>query len=402
MHFPKTYFILLGALGFSNLGNWIYLVALNLSVWHLTHSPAAVAGLYIIGPVARIISNFFVGSIIDRRDKKKLMIMSDISRGILVCLMPFLSSIWIIYSFIFLTNIAGSFFGPSSTYLITKLVKDEDKLRFNAMNSTLSSGSFMIGPALAGGIIAISNTSVAMWVNGFTFFICAWALSFLPKIEDKLHEEHLHITLKVIQQDFRQVWAFIKKKPNLLLFFIIYTLSLMIAFSLDSQEMSFLKDFLQVSDTTYGIVVSVAGFGAFLGGLCATALVNKLSLHTYIGAGLSLTMASYLLFYASQVLWLAVVSFVALGLFIAFSNTGYATMYQTTIPPELMGRFGSSLNLVQSIAQIIFTLIIGFCAEWYSIQLTTVVFSIIALILAIYLYFYLIRHTKLLNYETIK
>ena len=167
MHFPKTYFILLGALGFSNLGNWIYLVALNLSVWHLTHSPAAVAGLYIIGPVARIISNFFVGSIIDRRDKKKLMIMSDISRGILVCLMPFLSSIWIIYSFIFLTNIAGSFFGPSSTYLITKLVKDEDKLRFNAMNSTLSSGSFMIGPALAGGIIAISNTSVAMWVNGF-------------------------------------------------------------------------------------------------------------------------------------------------------------------------------------------------------------------------------------------
>ena len=71
-----------------------------------------------------------------------------------------------------------------------------------------------------------------MWVNGFTFFICAWALSFLPKIEDKLHEEHLHITLKIIRQDFIKVWAFIKKKPNLLLFFIIYTLSLMIAFSL--------------------------------------------------------------------------------------------------------------------------------------------------------------------------
>ncbi|MDN4494670.1 MFS transporter [Ureibacillus aquaedulcis] len=397
MRFTNQYGLLLGGLGFSNLGNWIYLIALNLAVWHLTHSPAAVAGIYIVGPIARIISNFFAGSIIDRHDKKRLMIMSDIARGIIVCIMPLVSSVWFIYALIFLANIASSFFGPSSTYLITKLVKDEDKQRFNAINSTLSSGSFMIGPALAGGIIALSNTSVAMWINGFTFFVCAWAISLLPKVQNEVVDARNRLTVSMIHHDFKQVWAYSRKNPKLLTFLIIYITALMIAFALDSQEMTFLKVVLQTTDTTYGMVVSVAGIGAILGGICATALVNKVSLQTYIGAGFSLTMASYLSFYSSSLLWLATLSFVALGFFMAFSNTGYATLYQKTIPPPLMGRFGSSLNLLQSIAQIIFTFALGIIAEWYSLQPVTVIFSSVALVLSLYLYFYISRNAKSLN-----
>ncbi|WP_332645285.1 MFS transporter [Lysinibacillus sp. 54212] len=399
MSILKKYGLLLGGLGFSNLGNWIYLIALNLAVWHLTHSPAAVAGIYIVGPIASIMSNFFAGSIIDRHDKKRLMVASDVVRGIIVCSMPFMDSLWLIYCFIFLTNIAGSFFGPSSTYIITKLVKDEDKQRFNALNSTLSSGSFMIGPALAGGIIAISNTSVAMWINGLTFFVCAWAIASLPYVEDEGVKRRERVTFKVIRSDFGHVWAFIREQPKLLTFFAVYTTALMIAFALDSQEMTFLKDVLHTSDRTYGIVVSIAGLGAVIGGVSATSLVNKLSLQTYIGAGFCLTIGGYTLFYASHALWIAIISFIALGFFMAFSNTGYATLYQKTIPPELMGRFGSSLHLLQSIAQIIFTLVIGALAEWYSVQLVTVVFSCIALLLALYLYVHILRSSKHLHFE---
>ncbi|MBD7985656.1 MFS transporter [Sporosarcina sp. Sa2YVA2] len=397
MSFFKQYGLLLGGLGFSNLGNWIYLIALNLAVWHLTHSPAAVAGIYIAGPLARILSNFFVGSIIDRNDRKRLMVYSDIVRGIIVCMMPFSTSVWVIYSLIFLANIAGSFFGPSSTYVITKLVNDEDKLRFNAVNSTLSYGSFMIGPALAGGIIAISNTSVAMWVNAFTFFVCAWAIASLPRIENEVSGESDRFTIGVIRSDFSQVWNYIRKKPHLLTFFALYIPALMLAFALDSQEMTFLKDVLQTTDATYGVVVSIAGIGAIAGGLCATALVKKLSLQTYIGVGFSMTMLSYLLFYSSGVLWLAIVIFITLGFFMAFSNTGYATMYQKTIPTALMGRFGSSVDLLQSILQILLTFVLGLLAEWYSLQTVAVIFSSIAFLLAACLYLFISRRTKELS-----
>ncbi len=93
MKIIRKYSLLIGGLGFSNLGNWIYLVALNLFVWHLTQSPAAMAGIFIVGPLARVLTNLVAGSFIDRMNKRKLMMTTDIIRGIVV----FLYAIYGIY-----------------------------------------------------------------------------------------------------------------------------------------------------------------------------------------------------------------------------------------------------------------------------------------------------------------
>ncbi|SOC43233.1 MFS transporter [Ureibacillus acetophenoni] len=392
MSYPRNYILLLFGFGVSNLGNWIYLIALNLAVWHLTHSPAAVAGLYLVGPIARILCSFFAGSIIDRSNKKQILIWTDIIRGIIVCIMPFISSIWLIYTFIFFANIASSFFGPSSTFMITKIVEEKDRKRFNAINSILSSGSFMIGPALGGAIIMMTNTSIAMWINGITFFICALALSFLPNIETSESNTRQMITFQILRSDFQHVIQFSREHKILQTFFIVFSIALTITFALDSQELTFLKDHLHVSDSIYGVVVSVAGVGAILGGAAAAIYVKKISLVSYIGAGFSITLLSYVIFYMSQSIIVAVISFVALGFFMAFCNTGYATLYQKSIPPEIMGRFGSILNLLQGILQIVFTFVLGLVAEWYSVQAMTSIFAFIALLLAIYLYIHLVKH----------
>jgi len=394
MKYPKNYILLLFGFGVSSLGNWIYLIALNLAVWNLTHSPAAVAGIYLVGPIARILCSFFAGSIIDRSNKKRILIWTDIIRGIIVCTMPFVSSIWLIYTLIFFANMANSFFGPSSTFMITKIVEEKDRQRFNAINSILSSGSFMIGPALGGAIITLSNTSIAMWINGITFFICALALSFLPNIENAQSESRQLITFQMLRSDFQQVLQFSRENRLLQTFFIVFSIALTITFALDSQELTFLKDHLLVSDSIYGVVVSVAGIGAILGGGAAAIYVKKISLVSYIGAGFSLTLLSYVIFYMSQNIITAVISFIALGFFMAFCNTGYATLYQNSIPPEIMGRFGSILNLLQGILQIVFTLGIGLLAEWYSVQAITSIFAFIALLLAIYLYILLVKQKQ--------
>ncbi|AWE07608.1 MFS transporter [Lysinibacillus sp. 2017] len=401
MTVKKEYVLLLTGLGVSNLGNWIYLIALNLSVWHLTKSPAAVAGIYIVGPIARILCSFFAGSIIDRHNKKRLLIWSDIIRGVIICIMPFFSSIWGIYTLIFLTSMVGSFFHPSSTFMITKIVQTEDRPRFNAINSILSSGCFMIGPALSGAIIAISNTSVAMWVNAVTFFLCAWMISLLPNVEEVNEKARSFVTLSMIKSDFQQVWQFIKLKPSLRTFILLYSLALMIAYSLDSQEMSFLKDFHQVSDTVYGVIVGITGIGAILGGIAAAAFVKKISLITYIGAGFTMTLFCYFIFYFSQSLVSAIIAFIALGFFMAFSNTGYATLYQKSIPTSIMGRFGSTLSLFESVVQIGFTLLLGLFAEWFTIRLVTSIFAFLGCILAISVYVHLMKNRSSLQMEEV-
>lgn len=397
MEIIRKYGLLLGGFGFSYLGNWIYLVALNLMVWHLTYSATAVAGIFIVGPIARILTNFVAGSIIDRSNKRNIMIAMDIIRGLIVFLMPFMTSIWLIYGLLFLANIASSFFGPSSTYYIAKYVQDDDKQRFNALLGTLNSGSFMLGPAIAGVLIAVFNISIAIWINSVTFFVCAWVISRLPNIEEELQEKRVMLTMSVIISDFKMVWHFIKQHPNFLKFFMAYQIALMVAFALDSQEMTFIKNNLLASDSLYGVLVSIAGVGAIVGGFLAIALVHKFSIATYIGVGLTCTMLSYTAFYASSNIWFATACFITLGVFMAFSNTGYDTVYQKNIPPHLMGRFGSSVNLVQSVIQIILTFSLGLLADWFSLQLVAVAFGAVGLIFAIFMAIHIATNKQALH-----
>lgn len=89
MTWTRNEMYLLSGLGVSQLGNWLYLIALNVLIWQMTHSPAAVAGVYMIGPVVRIVCNSFAGSYIDRWSKKRTVVFADCIRGIFVCFMPF-------------------------------------------------------------------------------------------------------------------------------------------------------------------------------------------------------------------------------------------------------------------------------------------------------------------------
>lgn len=385
MKFWRNYRLLIGGFGFSNLGNWIYLVALNVYVLNLTDSAAAVAGIFIVGPIARIVTSFFAGSLIDRANKRKLMIATDIIRGGLIIFLPFMQSIWLIYTVLFLTNIASSFFGPSSIYYITKYVKEEDRTRFNALLGSFNSGAFMVGPALSGALIYLFNASIAIWVNSFTFFVCALIIFYLPDVDEKVENMREPLSLNMLKADFLTVLQFARQESGFITIYLVYQLTLMIAFALDSQEVTFIKQNLGASESIYGLIVSLTGIGAISGGLLAAALVSKYSLKSYISVGFSFTMIFYTVFYASSALWLAITSFILLGFFMAFSNAGYDTFYQKSVPPELMGRFGSVGLILTSTVQILFTFLLGTFAEVFTLQPVAVILGSIGVLLALIL-----------------
>ncbi|MFJ7978864.1 MFS transporter [Lysinibacillus xylanilyticus] len=329
------------------------------------------------------------GSFIDRMNKRKLMIATDIIRGFIIFCMPFMESIWLIYTLLFLANIASSFFGPSSTYYITKLVPSEDRQRFNAILGTFNSGSFLVGPALAGLLIMLFNTTVTIWFNSFTFFVCAMIIYLLPDVDDVKESSQQRVTWQILKSDYLAVVAFIRQNSLFLTIYLLFQSALMIAFALDSQEATFIKQDLALSDSLYGAFVSSAGAGAIIGGMVAASFAKKMSTRSYIVIGLFLTMLFYTAFYASTSSILAFVSFVFLGIFMAFSNTGYETFYQQYVPPEMMGRFGSIANIFQNILQISFTLLLGLFAELFALQMTAIIFGIISILFSISLYFVL-------------
>lgn len=77
----KYPFLLLFGIGTSNIGDWIYLIALNVMMLDMPNSPLAVSGLYMIKPLAALCTNIWSGSLIDRMNKRKLMMFLDWMRG---------------------------------------------------------------------------------------------------------------------------------------------------------------------------------------------------------------------------------------------------------------------------------------------------------------------------------
>lgn len=382
----KNPLLLVLGIGVSNIGNWIYFVAINLLVLKLTGSAAAVAGLFVIRPIAILLTNTWSGSFIDRTNKKKLMIYIDILRGILIGTIPFFTSLTTIYIIMFLTNVAGAVFAPTSETYITKLVPPEKRKRFNSIFSFTTSGAMLLGPSASGLLIMYGSLNTSIYVNAATFFFCALAIALLPDVDSRNKNEagSEQITMKMIFNDWKSVYEFGKTAAAFMAVFIIFQLILLLSYALDSQEVTFIKQVTHLSEKDYGLLISLTGAGYVAGSFTVSTLANRLSVRFMLGVGSLLSVAGYLLIYIStpSTITVTVLGFVITGFFSPFSFTGYSTFFQNNIPVELMGRFSSVFGFFQAIFQILLTLILGYLAEIIELQLIAIIFSAIGMLLA--------------------
>ena len=375
--------LMLAGVGLSYLGNWIYLIALNVSILNLTGSAAAVAGLYIIRPIASLLTNLWAGSVIDRVNKRRLMMTVDVIRGTLIVCIPFLPSLSLIYVLLLLINIAGSFFGPASTVYITKLVPIDKRKRFNSLMSLVNSGAFLLGPAMAGVLIMAVGTEVCIFINAATFLICAGFIYLLPNVDESIETVRQPLRLKVLLSDWRTIRQFAGTAKFFMTVYVLFQGAMLLGFALDSQEVTFIKLHLGLSDWDYGLITSLTGLGALIGAGVVAIIARKLPLQWFLGVGMFLTSVGYILFFGSTNFLTATLSYVFLGFFMAFANTGYATFFQNNVPIDIMGRFGSIADMVQGIIQIGLTLILGYATSLFSLQTVCLLFSIVGAVFSV-------------------
>ncbi len=265
--------ILLLGIGVSNVGEWIYFIALNLIVLDMTGSPLAVSGLYVIKALATLLTNFWAGSLVDRINKRKLMIFLDLIRSILIALLPLMSSVFLIYLVVFIINMASSMFEPTSMTYITKLIPAKDRKRFNSLHSLVTSGAFLIGPAIAGLLFLISNPIIAIYINAIALFFSGLITCLMPNLEKKSipSSEGNNISIQLFINDWTVVLKFIREKKYIMVVYVLFSFVMVVlAGSIDSLEAAFAKEVLSLSDSEYGLLVSIAG-----GGIVVGAVINS-------------------------------------------------------------------------------------------------------------------------------
>ncbi|QFG00604.1 MFS transporter [Psychrobacillus glaciei] len=395
--------ILLFGIGISNFGAWVYLIALNLIVLDMTNSPLAVSGLYIVKPLATLFTNTWTGSVIDRINKRNLMVVLDLFRAIFIAVLPFVSSIWIIYALVFVINMARSIFEPTSMIYITKLIPLQQRKRFNSLRSLIDSGAFLIGPAIAGVLFLIGTPILAIYINAIALLLSGIITLFMPNLEkgNILESSDNYLSWSVIKKDWGVVLNFSRKHVYIMLIYVLFSCTMVMATAIDSQEAAFAKAVLFLSDGEYGFLVSIAGAGIIVGALVNAMFITKIGISLLIGAGSVFVSIGYIVYAYSSSFSIAAVGFFILAFSLAFANTGFHTFYQNNFPIDMMGRIGSIYGLFEALLIIIVTIIFGISAQLSSIQFVVIIGSILMLLITILLLFFSLLPSKSGHYEDI-
>jgi MFS family permease len=169
----------------SGIGDWLYLVALLVIVYNESQDPLL---LGIVG-AARIIPYVLLsvpaGIIVDRFDRRLVLLVTDVARGLIMVALTIIVAndgpLLAVVGLAIFATCFSCFFRPAIGAYLPSLVRDERELGpANSLFATLGELSFIVGPALAGIIIAAADLTLAFAINAVTFAIVAITLATLP------------------------------------------------------------------------------------------------------------------------------------------------------------------------------------------------------------------------------
>jgi MFS family permease len=169
----------------SSIGDWLYLVALLVVVYQRSNSAALLGVVGAARVLPYVLLSVPAGIVVDRFDRRMVLLVTDIARGTvmlgLAALVWFNASLVAIIALTLLAATFSTFFGPAIAAFLPSLARDESELGpANSAWASLDNLGFVIGPALAGVLIAVGGLTFAFLLNAVSFAVVAAVLWRLP------------------------------------------------------------------------------------------------------------------------------------------------------------------------------------------------------------------------------
>ncbi len=170
----------------SSIGDWLYLVAIMVVVYQVTSDPVVLGIVGAARLLPFVVLSVPAGMVADRYDRRRILLVTDITRGVLMLVLAALvaagSPVVGIIVVAILAACASAFFGPAIGAYLPIVVADERDLGpANSLWATLDNLAYFIGPAIAGLLIAAGGLGYAFLLNAASFGIVALVLMTLPR-----------------------------------------------------------------------------------------------------------------------------------------------------------------------------------------------------------------------------
>lgn len=356
----------LGAQFASSLGDWIGLVA----ILALSARLAAGTGLAIFGPgivlITRTLPGFLFGQLagplVDRWDRRKVMVICDVIRGLLMATLPFVPNLGILVVNQLLFEIVTMLWQPAKEASVPDVAKSEEQIsRINSIGQMAAYGTFPLGALAFAGLsqlavalgeisffkaFGLNQESLALFVDSATFFIAALLISGLnlPRREAPARKLDFTLAIREVREGYREI------NRNVTVRTVIFGMTTAVfgAGSVVSLGAIFVQNDLDGGPSGFGVMMTTLGTGAAVGVLLLETIGKKIRREALFST--AILMAGIFLFLSSLTGTLKVAAlFVGLvGFFAAPAYISGLTVVHESADEEFRGRsFAALLSLTR-------------------------------------------------------
>lgn len=258
----------------STIGSALTSLAASILVFNQTGGSALSVGLMLMATAGpSLLVGLVAGVFVDRFDRRRIMLIADLLRAVLVFLIPFLvpfGIVWL-YLIVMLSSAIGQFFDPAYESILPEAAPDEELAAANSLIAISSFGSTAVGFAAAG-LIAKFDIAYAFYIDAATFLVSAGCVLLLRVRKVEVTEE---TSVKVVVANLKSGLSYLTKNP-VLRSILMLAIPIAISFGLgNSLLLPFATKALHADTVAYGIQEGLTSVGFVAASLLLAVFMNR-------------------------------------------------------------------------------------------------------------------------------
>ncbi len=361
----------------SLIGTWLQSVAQAWLVLKLSNSPMALGEVAFAGYVPIVLVGLFAGVVVDHVDRRRLIVgtqtvlmLSAFALGALTWTGAVRAEH--VIGLAALNGLVSAFDMPGRQVFVVEMVGRDDLPNAIAMNSMIFNGARMLGPAVAGLLIALVGVAGCFFINGISYLAVLWGLLVMD-IARRKAEPFASMMLRRVREGLMYVW---RHRPSLWLLLLVAINS---GFGLQYTVLipMFARDLLRGGARGYGFLVAAQGLGAVAGAIAMNSRPpTPRALRQNLVFGLFATACAIFVFGVSPWMALSLVAQMLIGAGLMHYMATTNTMLQLFVSDELRGRVMSIYTLSFIGTAPIGSLEVGWVGEHVGLRIAVVICAV--------------------------
>ncbi len=399
MHLPmlrslanRNYRLYFSGQAISLIGTWMQQVAMSWLVYQLTESSFKLSVVLFAGQIPSLFLSPVAGVLVDRHNRHRILLLTQSLAMVQALLLALLTwtgrvEIWQLILLSLFLGLVNTFDMTTRQAFLSEMVKRREDLgNAIALNSSIVNGARLIGPTLAGFILAQTSADVCFLINGLSYLAVLLAL-----LAMRLDSPSRQRTREPLWQGLREGFRYVIGFPPVRTLLLLLGLSSMAGTSYTVILPEFTVRRLNGEAHTLAFLTAASGLGALAGALFLASRKSVLGLGrwlflamTLLGLGLSVFAVVYR--FTPALLVLFVIGF---GMMVQMAASN--TLLQTITPEDKRGRVMSFYTMAFLGMAPLGSLLTGTLAAWIGPQITMLVNGFLCLTGAAFFGFHLPR-----------